>query len=660
MELESVLEKFQRPQKNGKGFIVQCPTHDDKKNSLSVFETPDRKILFKCQAGCETKTILDAVGLEFRDLSNSNGQPAGDTGARYVYTNENSKPLFRVVRTREKGFFQQRFDAGSGKFIAGLNGMARVLYRLPDVLKAETVYVAEGEKDADRLSSLGLTATTNSGGAGKWLESYSPTLTGKTVVIFPDNDEPGANHALQVAKSVKPYAASVKIVSLPNLPPKGDVSDFLSQRSKDDLLALVESAKPFTGVTDSKGQANLWPEFLTAEQALEVPKDPARWIVADCLPIGGSSVLVAKPKVGKSTIAADLALCVARGEPFLGRATQQSPVAYVFLDGPLTDIADTFVKVGLRKTDPVFIHAGIAPADTIAWLLATVNSKSVRLIIIDTIQRLCHFQKIEDYAEITNKLEPLLNLAITGNCHVMFLHHAKKESRDDLDAALGSTAFRALVYSYLFAKRLPDSTRRIFSSDQRGGVNFDQMGVGFDRTTGRLRIEGTMMEVEVEDAGPKILEFLEFLETEDEGATEKKIGEALSLRGIVISKGLRKLFRDGKVERVGKGRRNSPFLYSLASTLLDENASTFSNVTSFSSYSSSSRDSEEKINGIIEPGTESKNPTQDNKNAQEILFPKNPEENPEENGKETEEKRKENESGRESGRVSKDGWEEMP
>ncbi len=311
-------------------------------------------------------------------------------------------------------------------------------------------------------------------------------------------------------------------------------------------------------------QATIWPEFLTAKEILQAPKDPTRWIVENCLPVGGASVLVAKPKVGKSTIAADIAIAVSRGEPWLTRATQQSPVAYVFLDGPLTDIADTFVSLGLRESDPVFIHAGSAPIDAIAWILATVKDKGARLVIIDVLQKLCRFENINDYSEVSTKMEPLLEAARDGHCHVMTLHHAKKDSHDDLDAAIGSTAIRGLCYTYLFAKRLANSERRILSSDQRGGKNFGEVGIGFDKFTGRLYVQGTIDDVEIEEATPLILKVLDG----DGEQRETEIRKAVPMRGWIVGKALRSLVKTGDVERNGSGKKGQPFLYSVASTLM--------------------------------------------------------------------------------------------
>lgn len=250
-------------------------------------------------------------------------------------------------------------------------------------------------------------------------------------------------------------------------------------------------------------QAQLWPEFLTAKDILQAPKDPTRWILDGCLPSAGGSIFVAKPKVGKSTTIADLCISVVRGEPFLGRATQQGPVAYLFLDGPLPEIADTFVTLGLRESDPLYLHAGSAPADSIDWLLFTIRQKGVKLVVIDTLQKLLRFKDINDYSEVTNRMEPLLDAARQGNCHIMMLHHAGKYSVDDLDAAIGSTAIRGLCYSYLFLKRLnPKSDRRIISSDQRGGKRFPETAIGFNRLTQRLEVQGSLEDAEINDAEP--------------------------------------------------------------------------------------------------------------------------------------------------------------
>ena len=143
--------------------------------------------------------------------------------ATYDYTEESGKVLYQCVRYEPKTFRQRQPD-GKGGWKWDLDGVTRVLYRLPEVLLAQSVIVSEGEKDVETLRKLGFTATTNVGGAGKWLAAYSDVLAGKDVVVFPDNDKPGQDHAEKVVESVSDKAISVKVVPMPA--PCKDVTEY--------------------------------------------------------------------------------------------------------------------------------------------------------------------------------------------------------------------------------------------------------------------------------------------------------------------------------------------------------------------------------------------------------------------------------------------------
>jgi putative DNA primase/helicase len=138
--------------------------------------------------------------------------------------------LFEVVRLKEPKGFSQRRPLGNGEFAWNLKGTTTVLYRLPELRAAdpvEAVWICEGEKDCDRLVSHKFVTTTNPMGAGKWRDRYADELGGRHVVVIPDNDGTGRDHAQQVARSLHGKAASVRLVELPGVPEKGDVTDFL-------------------------------------------------------------------------------------------------------------------------------------------------------------------------------------------------------------------------------------------------------------------------------------------------------------------------------------------------------------------------------------------------------------------------------------------------
>ena len=140
--------------------------------------------------------------------------------------------------------FRQRRPNGRGGWDWNLSGVRRVLYGLPALQGQKTVFIVEGEKDANRLAALGWVATTNAGGAGRWRDEYTTQLPAAGVqraVVIPDADEPGMTHARTVAASCHAAGIKIKLLTLPGAA-KGDVSDYLSDHGRADLIALVNDA----------------------------------------------------------------------------------------------------------------------------------------------------------------------------------------------------------------------------------------------------------------------------------------------------------------------------------------------------------------------------------------------------------------------------------
>lgn len=235
------------------GWDARCPAHDDGHASLSLSTGAGDRLLWKCHAGCGQAAVhdaLDALGL----LRTEKRQRTGTVVAAYDYRDEAGKQIFQVVRFEPKTFRQRR-PARPGDDPAkvkdgwcwAVRGIRPLLYRLPEVLAAvragKTVYVVEGEKDANWLVTLKLAATCNAGGAGKWKKDHAQPLKSADVIVIPDNDDAGHKHAQEVAQSLAGLAARVRIVELPGLPDKGDVSDWLSRgHTVAELQAIAEAA----------------------------------------------------------------------------------------------------------------------------------------------------------------------------------------------------------------------------------------------------------------------------------------------------------------------------------------------------------------------------------------------------------------------------------
>lgn len=163
----------------------------------------------------------------------------------YPYYDEEGQLLYEVVRLepgkngKKKDFFQRL----PGIEKKGIGNVRRVLYNLPALVerKDDTLYIVEGEKDVERLRSLGFLATSNVGGGGNWRASYALQIPQKQIVIVPDNDETGRKHTQDVARSLA--ERQPKVLHLPDLPITGDVSDWLNNgRDIEQLQELAASA----------------------------------------------------------------------------------------------------------------------------------------------------------------------------------------------------------------------------------------------------------------------------------------------------------------------------------------------------------------------------------------------------------------------------------
>lgn len=265
--------------RSGRGWLARCPApghgqgRGDRTPSLSLADGDGGKLLVHCHAGCDPRDVLaelrernlldepDRDARPWRSARDTAPHPAagmlatidhqakpGEIVATYGYHDEAGALLFQVVRLEPKSFRQRRPD-GNGGWSWSVNGVRQVPYRLFE-LRAKVahnlVFIVEGEKDVDRLAALGVVATCNAGGAGKWPAELTECLRGADVVILPDNDPPGRKHAEVVAEALHGTAERVRIVALPGIPPKGDVSDWLDAGGTlAQLFALGDLAPPW-------------------------------------------------------------------------------------------------------------------------------------------------------------------------------------------------------------------------------------------------------------------------------------------------------------------------------------------------------------------------------------------------------------------------------
>lgn len=245
---ERMCQKVAGLKSNSSGWVAKCPAHEDLVASLSITESADGKVLLHCHAGCSTISVLSALGMTLGELFPEDpSKKAKPEPKIYQYHDIDGKVSYEVCRFPPKDFRQRHRDPKNpSKWIWNMTGVKRLPYRLHQLVGVETAVIVEGEKDADRLWLEGIPATTNVGGATKWKSPETVAIKNagvKRVIILPDNDAAGENHGVEVAARCKAAGIAVSIINLPGLPPKGDVSDWLTKcgHTVDELKALIQA-----------------------------------------------------------------------------------------------------------------------------------------------------------------------------------------------------------------------------------------------------------------------------------------------------------------------------------------------------------------------------------------------------------------------------------
>lgn len=432
LEALKSLGKTVKPTGQGK-YQCQCPSHEDNKASLTVTDMGDKAVMH-CHAGCKYKDITKELGINRNES--------------YNYRDRKSKTRYTINRTPNKGFPVSRPDGQSG-----LNGEAKIPYRLPELLasnKEAWVFIPEGEKDCDTLACLGLAATTNPFGAGKWCDEFNEYLKGRKVILLPDNDDPGRKHMQSIARSLYGIAKEIRIVELDDLPEKGDVSDWMGTGGTIEGLTLrVNEAKTFKPESDRK---------LQSKTLSEVEPKEVEWLQPEIIPLAMVTAIVAQEGVGKSTVASDIMARVTTGSQWPNAQNKENPKGDVILFNHEEAVAEVLVpRLIANGADLSRIHLAenvINKAGEESFFDIELNIEQLddmmdkfphtRLVIFDPINSYVSCNENSN-KEVRQALKPLVDFAASRNVAVLALSHLnKKVDIGFINRTIGSRAWSAV------------------------------------------------------------------------------------------------------------------------------------------------------------------------------------------------------------------------
>jgi putative DNA primase/helicase len=268
--VEVIEKRIDLKKESGEGeYRALCPFHKENTPSFTVTQNSEKKVYycFGCGAGGDALNFVmeydqinfvDAVKLLAKEkgmeIPSEEKKKVRKTPMKivsaYDYLTEEGELVYQVCRMDPKDFRQRKKGTDGKEWDWKIKGLVPLPYRLPQFLAKPdaTIVIPEGEKDADNLAALDLLATTNSGGAGKWQNEICHYFKGRRVVILPDKDPQtshpktkellfhsdgrprhvGQDHADDVARKLTGIAESIRILKLPNLPNKGDPSDWIN------------------------------------------------------------------------------------------------------------------------------------------------------------------------------------------------------------------------------------------------------------------------------------------------------------------------------------------------------------------------------------------------------------------------------------------------
>ena len=310
------------------------------------------------------------------------------------------------------------------------------------------------------------------------------------------------------------------------------------------------------GKSDSVGEDVQTDPTIHISQLLAEPHEDIEYLVDGLLPTSGISLLTARPKVGKSTLARHLATQVSGdGGLWLDREIKQTgSVVLLCLEEKRAQIAKHLSDCGATSKNNLQIAFALE-SNNVECLELLINKHNAMLLIVDPLQRFAVVDDGNDYSQVNKVINPIVDVSRRTGCHIMLVHHARKMNDGQVGTSvLGSTAFAGAVDCLIEMSRSKKTGKRTCSSIQRYGTDLDEIIV--DESGGSVGKVEDIKTAEYRDT------ILDVLNEQGRPVGNKELRDLCHTSSPVFTKALNELMQEGLVHRDGEGNKNSAYSYS--------------------------------------------------------------------------------------------------
>lgn len=510
LTLEHVLSQLKGVKEQGNGYIACCPAHDDQNPSLSIREADGGELLLRCHAGCKFEDIIAALSEATTSVTSrkNEGFQNSDEAIRsrawrdgppttvYTYRDKKGQEVVKVLRwdkpTGDKTF--RPLSLQGGNWVIKAPTKHRPLYNLPKVIETQQVFVCEGEKAADAVTTLGLAATTSMNGAKSAGKTDWLPLANKDIVILPDCDDAGEAYAESVIVLLQclPHPPkSIRVVHLPGLADKEDAFDWILKREprakakiRDELLTFVSAV--------AKEEARRTGAVLTAFDQIQAK--PIDWLWVSRIPLGAITIVAGMPGLGKSFLTCDLASRISKGQslPDSTSATLGSTIIASAEDSPEHVLkprlealeADTsrihFFEGVITHTSSgeIVVPFKLEHIDELSNAISQLND--CKLLVVDPIGSYMGNVDSHRDTEVRSLLTPLSKLADKYQIAVVLVAHIRKgTSANADDLILGSRGYTGVARSVLHLSKDPDDANRKLLTAGKNNLSQPALALAF-------------------------------------------------------------------------------------------------------------------------------------------------------------------------------------